>query len=348
MPTTAGAIDRIGRLCASGLEAKPLREGALDVIRAMVPFDAHLWVLTDPLTRVGTSPLADVPFLPWPRLPELIRSRYLTEVNRWDRLEASGDTTATLLRATNGDRRRSLIWREVLADYGVTDIVTVVFADRFGCWAFLDLIRVEGAEPFSDLDAEFLASIRGSLTTALRECQARTFVEVGEQIDLDGPAVVLLDEALRMHDQTSAAALTLLRLNPPGVDIAPVPAAVYNVGASLLALEQGIPVGAPRSRVHLGSGRWLTLRADRLGTGLAVTLESSTPLDRLEVFGLAHGLSPRERQVLGAMVAGADNRTMARALDVSDHTVHDHVKSVLAKCSVPSRQVLLARVVGTH
>ena len=44
----------------------------------MVRFDAHVWLLTDPVTRVGTSPLADVPMMAWPRLPELGRLRYLT------------------------------------------------------------------------------------------------------------------------------------------------------------------------------------------------------------------------------------------------------------------------------
>jgi hypothetical protein len=58
-----------------------LRLEALDAIRRAVSFDAYAWLLTDPETSVGSSPLADVPCLP--RLPQLIRLRYATAVNRW-------------------------------------------------------------------------------------------------------------------------------------------------------------------------------------------------------------------------------------------------------------------------
>src|ERR671921_419837 len=36
---------------------------------------------------------------------------------------------------------RSLLWRELLCDYDVTDVASVVFRDGFGCWAFLELWR---------------------------------------------------------------------------------------------------------------------------------------------------------------------------------------------------------------
>jgi hypothetical protein len=52
-----------------------------------------------------------------------------------------------------------LVWRELLAAYDVVDIASLVFRDRFGCWAFLDLWRVDPAEPFTERDAEYLAAI---------------------------------------------------------------------------------------------------------------------------------------------------------------------------------------------
>ena len=66
-----------------------------------------------------------------------------------------------------------------------------------------------------------------------------------------------------------------------------------------------------------------------------MTIEVSTPAERREVFALAHGLSPREREVLGHLATGADSRTMAQALVLSEHTVNDHVRAVLAKCDAP-------------
>ena len=135
--------------------------------------------------------------------------------------------------------------------------------------------------------------------------------------------------------------------------MAPVPAAVYNVAAALLAQEAGVPVGPPWSRVHLGRGRWITLRAARLEVlgdepSVVVTLEPTTVDERREVFARAHGLSPREREVLDALASGADTAAVAASLFLSEHTVHDHVKAVLAKTSTVSRQALFARATGAQ
>jgi hypothetical protein len=52
------------RLCGSLVDARTLRLELLKELRQTVPFDAYAWLLTDPETSVGSSPLADVPCLP--------------------------------------------------------------------------------------------------------------------------------------------------------------------------------------------------------------------------------------------------------------------------------------------
>jgi DNA-binding CsgD family transcriptional regulator len=341
-----GVRDRVERLCREPLSLKALRERALDVVRRAVPFDAHVWLLTDPVTCVGTSPLAHVPMLEWPRLPELSRQRYLTTVNRWPELRRAGTPAAGL--AAGGDPSRSALWREVLSTMGVTDVASSVYADRFGCWAWLDLWRRGGS--FTDAELSLLVGLTAPLTAGIRAAQARTFVDEAEPLELAGPAVVLLDAGLRLVSQTATADVALRELNPPGEEpiTSPIPAAAINVASALVALEAGVPVGPAWSRVHLGAGRWVTLRAERM-TGaaeVAVTIEASTFAERREVFALAHGLSPREREVLNHLAAGADSRTMARALVLSEHTVNDHVGATLAKCDAPTRAVLIARIAG--
>ena len=49
------ARDRIERLCGAGLTPKTLRERVLAALRPVLEYDAHVWLLTDPVTRVGTS-----------------------------------------------------------------------------------------------------------------------------------------------------------------------------------------------------------------------------------------------------------------------------------------------------
>jgi NarL family two-component system response regulator YdfI len=48
-------------------------------------------------------------------------------------------------------------------------------------------------------------------------------------------------------------------------------------------------------------------------------------------------LTPRELQVLALMAEGVGNKTIARRLQISDHTVKYHVASILAKLHATSR-----------
>ncbi|WP_344517462.1 LuxR family transcriptional regulator [Nocardia seriolae] len=263
------AREAVDRLCAGSLTAKMLREQVLAEIRRVVPFDAHAWLLTDPVTRVGTSPLADIPGLRWPDLPRFGRLRYLTRINRWTDMIAAGAPVGTLYRATDGNLAASALWREAQAALGVTDVAALVFWDRFGCWAWLDLWRYRPARPFTSEEVGFLAMLTDSITAGLRRAQARTFSAVPPAESV-GPAVLVLGPGLDVRLQTSSAVETLLRLNPPDEPMSAIPAAAYNVGAALIADEHGIPVGPPWSRVHLGAGRWVTLRAARISpTGAA-------------------------------------------------------------------------------
>ena len=69
---------------------RALRRHILDVIASAVPHDFYAFVLTDPQTTVGTSPLAEVPDLD--DLPRVIRLKYLTRPGRWTTLDQSGCT----------------------------------------------------------------------------------------------------------------------------------------------------------------------------------------------------------------------------------------------------------------
>src|SRR6195952_1601481 len=111
------AEGRIGRMCDADSDARGLRIAVVNELRAAVPFDAYAWMMTDPDTYVGSSPLADVPCLP--ELPTLIRLKYLTEVNRWTNLP--GSRVARLHSACGGDLARSLVWDQILRRYDVVD-----------------------------------------------------------------------------------------------------------------------------------------------------------------------------------------------------------------------------------
>jgi DNA-binding CsgD family transcriptional regulator len=343
------AGERIARICAVDDDARGLRRRLLAEVGRTVGFDAYAWVLTDPETCVGSAPLADVPSLA--ELPRLIRLRYLTALNRWTTL--TGSPVALLSAATGGDLSRSLLWRELLSGYGVSDVASVVFRDRFGCWAFLELWRT-GRSVFGPAEVALLTASAATVTAALRRSQARTFDAAPARGSRpNGPLVLLLSPDLEVMRQTPATHDPLRLLVPRDDDRPPVPAGAYNVAAQLLAVEARVDGHPPRARVHLADGQWLTLLADRWdGTGprsardIAVTIEECTPADRLSLFARASGLTVRERELLGHLAAGADSRVVAERMFLSAHTVQDHLKAMFAKTGTRSRGALLARALG--
>jgi hypothetical protein len=110
----AGTFTRSRRLiehmCQLDLDARTLRRQIVEELRQVVAFQAHAWLLTDPVTAVGAAPVADVP---WMReLPRQIRLKYCTGVNWWTALGAT--PVALLYEASAGDLAQSLVWRDLL------------------------------------------------------------------------------------------------------------------------------------------------------------------------------------------------------------------------------------------
>jgi DNA-binding NarL/FixJ family response regulator len=344
----APGLERIARICREHRQSMPLRSALLEEIRRAVPFDAHVWLMTDPTTEVGSAPHAVVPC--FEHLPLLIRLKYLTVVNRWSALDAP---VATLHATTSGALRHSLVWRELLHRYDVVDIASMVFRDRNGCWAFLDLWRTEPRTPFSASELTFLREAADPITAALRASQAHSFADAEVAPARTGPVVLVLSADLHVRGQTAETDDYLRTLIPTAPDRLPVPAAAYNVAAQLLATEARIDDHAPTARVHLSGGRWLTMRAARI-TGdtpsdhgeIAVSIELASPSERLDLFARAYALTARETDLLTHLATGAATREIAARMYLAELTVQDHCKSIFHKTGVRTRSALLARCIG--
>lgn len=339
------ALEAIARICAGTTSGeRALRAAVLAEVRRAVPFDAYAWLLTDPETCVGTAPLAQVPGPV--DLPSLVRLKYQTPTNRWTAL-APGVATS-LLTVTGGEPS---VWRDLLASYGITDIASLVLADQHGCWGWLDLWRAEG--PFTADELTLLGGLDRLVTPALRRALAAAFTgdALATARDVE-PVMMILSADLQPIGQTPLVDAHLRALLPTAASRAPIPAAAYNVAAQLLARERGIDDHPPYARAHLGNGLWITLSAARFGTpvtaasGIAVSIEATSAGERARLFACVIGLTRRESELLGHLVAGADTRELAHLMVLSEHTVQDHLKSMFAKADVRSRRHLVARATG--
>ncbi|KAF0963849.1 MULTISPECIES: response regulator transcription factor [Rhodococcus] len=75
---------------------------------------------------------------------------------------------------------------------------------------------------------------------------------------------------------------------------------------------------------------------------------TARPAEIISLLAAIHGLTARESEVLGHVLAGKTRVEIAHRLFVSPYTVQDHLKSIYAKTGVNSRQELVAHLFFTH
>ena len=81
---------------------------------------------------------------------------------------------------------------------------------------------------------------------------------------------------------------------------------------------------------------------------MAIVIEAAKSAEIAPIIIEAYSLTPRERDVLGAIARGGSTAEIAAELFLSPHTVRDYVKTVFEKVGVSSRSELVARLFGEH
>ncbi len=94
-----------------------------------------------------------------------------------------------------------------------------------------------------------------------------------------------------------------------------------------------------------------TLEHARQDSRLVMPTHSPSPMPQRNATQPAFGqatLSQREREVLQRIAAGDSNKMIARALDLSPHTVKRHVANILDKLGARSRSQAAAWLQRAH
>ncbi|HEX6443893.1 MAG TPA: helix-turn-helix transcriptional regulator [Streptosporangiales bacterium] len=344
MPRSARAARAerdVVRLCHNGLTGDALRGDVLRALRRLLPVDAAFLATADPDTLLFTGA--------WPEEPLGAVTRLFLEnefgardVNRFATLATSARHVATLDGATRRDRAASERYREIMRPLGLGDELRAALVAGADCWGYLCLHREDGELGFTAAEAATLGRIAPHLAQALR---MSVLLHGTAADDVAGPGVVLLDDEL----ETVATTPDADRLLSPAEGVSGrLPLPVYAVARALQAIEGGTASSSvlPRARVRTSSGTWISLAAARLngaaGEGrLAVVVEPVEPRAAAPLLLSAHGLSPRETEVVRLVLRGLPTRSIAAELHISGHTVQDHLKAVFDKVGVRSRPELV-------
>lgn len=344
MTTGAGDVARTATTPAGQPAPAPLSPAgcaleALRQLRGLVPFDGASLLLMDPVTHLFTTGAVDGlpqscchPYFGFEVSdhPRTFRRMVLDGV-RSSRVDAVCDPDDPLVAG-------------VLAPHGYGPEMRVVCTDAQTAWGGVTLWRSAGGRPFTLAEEERLARCAEPLGAQLRAAviaalAAPAPVGDGAPVGPGSPLGVLVLQDGVVVESSPDAAHTLQELGHP------CPTEYRHV-EHLRALAAG---QVPFTTVLRTARGWLTAHGSRLGPDrVVITLSAAGPDRLLGARVTAAGLSARELEVAQLLCRGMSDREIARGLDISAHTAHDHVRSVRRKLGVRSRAEVPATIFAEH
>jgi len=340
------AQEAIAALAADVRDPAELLEEVRLRVERVVPNVGGGWMLTDPRTVVPTSLVANGPHA---ELSRRFFEHELTvpDVNGFAELHRRGVAATSLGEATNGRPELSPRYRELQAPSGLGDEARVLFRTGEATWATTCVARAEDDAFFDEDELAWLRTIAPEVGRGLRRALAS---RPCEPAPIWAPGMVVLDEAGNVEYTTGEADRWLAHM--PGAGPLHLHATVLAVAMQARAetLAAAPAHAAPaQARLRVDTGAWLYVHASALRDASGAPVRTAVmlePADRAQLLPLladVHGLTARERDVVELLLAGLPVEDVAGRLQISRHTVRDHVKAVFAKLGVASRAEMTAR-----
>jgi DNA-binding CsgD family transcriptional regulator len=367
-----GALGQIRRSCAEATSAHDLFERVAADVHEVVPHDGAVWFGTDPATLLITSPV---------RVEAQDSSScdafwhhefHVQDTAQFVDLARSPEPAAALHLSLDGDVGRSARYRRLLRPQGYEDELRCALRTGDSTWGLVGLMREKGRRTFEPADVALMTKASPIIAAALRDRIRAHCSWLGVA---RAPGVIVFDAHSRVVSANHDALHWLRQLL--GIDDVPEPdptrPAVETVGellsswplerrispiwallARARAVADGIDSRAARLRLRDGRGRWMLLHGSALastGDGLptvAVVIEPAQSSEIAPIIIEAYSLTPRERDVVGALARGDTTSEIAARLFLSQHTVRDHIKTVFDKVGVSSRAELVAKLFAEH
>jgi DNA-binding CsgD family transcriptional regulator len=335
----ARCCERLEQLSESSLDCESLRREAIVELQHIIGFERWCWPLADPDTLLPSSGIAEHDF--GPGVPRSLELEYSSDDFAAKRvLGRRSDAAGSLNAETGGDLARSPRWDEVMRPVGIGDVAAVACRDALGCWGWMEAFRDSADRPFHEEELELLGRVGPILGSGLRRTMYATDGAVAEP---GSPGVIVLDRDLRFVSSTAAARAWIEAL--PSAELFAKFGMLPSVLYPAATLARASATGA-HALLRAVDGRWVMIEAatlDGRNEGeIAVTLRAASASETSRLLCRAYALTPREREVVAAIVDGLDTRAVSTRLFISQHTVQDHLKSVFGKIGIHSRRELLA------
>ncbi len=342
-------VDELVARCYLGLDPEALREEVLGRLRRLVPVDAAFFATVDPETLLFTSVLVEEPLRQASAL-FLDNEFGRDDVNKFSALASGDDPVSSLDRATDGDRRSSARYADVMSPLALGDELRAAFVSKGRCWGVMCLHREDSPSGFTPSE---LALVR-RLTPHIGEGLRRALVAHGHgggAAPGGGPGVVVLNEDLSVSSMNPQAERWLdeLHFGPAG-EGAGLPLPVRAAAHALLRAPGPKPPPSSTIRLRTAGGCWLTMYASPMygaqGAQTSLVLEPARPLQLASLLLDAHGLTPAQGRVAALVLQGRSTRQIVDELKISAHTVQEHLGVVFEKFGIGSRRELVAALLG--
>jgi DNA-binding CsgD family transcriptional regulator len=344
---------QIDGLAAAGLDWPTFGAAAIETLRTALPFSAACLATVDPATELVTATVKwgdvdDDHDLEW--------SYYEYEVDDvfdFRRVCRKPGAVAALGAETEGDLARSRRWAEMfqpLWDY--SDELRAGLSADGATWGGIALFH-QGGRTFTPAEQEFMSSVAAGLARGLRAGLIAGAVGL-QDVGGDAPAVLVVGADDEVVQANPGAEARIADLGGGPLGDSPLPQVVCALIGAARRRASDPTAAVPRARLRSRSGRWVVAHASPLvrrdggGTDVVVTLEDARPPEVIPLVVASYGLTDREREVVGLVLAGVDTADVARRLHLSAYTVQDHLKKIFNKVGVRSRRELIARVYSDH
>ncbi|WP_043632967.1 helix-turn-helix transcriptional regulator [Nonomuraea candida] len=304
------------------------------VLAPVVPHDALRCGTSNPSSGPGITTLAFWHGYTADLGRELLRAdragEYIREVTH---LAGRQVPVTVARRPPRGTRDR------LLDEHGAGEELCLALRDARGWWGLLCLMRAAAARPFDEADARRLAAVGPALAAAFRRYVTAPAVRSPGHGPPPGMLVVGADNRIRTMTPQAGPWLEAMRAHLS------VPGWLADCSFACLAAAARERPGPLRLCVPAaGCGWWTTIEAQRLGDAddVAVMIQRASGRSLMPAFCDWYGVTARERQIMQHLYSGSAPKQIARALDLSVHTVGDHLKALFRKTGTSGRDELIA------